>query len=247
MSARGDEFLTTRWSQVAAAARWVPGAPEREDAKASRDALESFCRAYWRPLYAFARKRGLARDVAADRVQGFFARVLEKNVLAETAPERGRLRAFLRASFQNHLANAADHERAEKRGGGRELVALDAAGVDAVERALADAETPERCYDRAWALAVLERALARLEAEEARAGKTAAFARLRPFLTEPETASTHAELARALATTEGAVRVAVHRLRRRYGELLRDEAAGTLANEAELDEELRALFAALAR
>lgn len=247
MSSRRDEFLTTRWSQVAAAARWVPGSPEREDAKASRDAMDALCRAYWRPLYAFARKHGLARDVAADRVQGYFARVLEKNVLAETAPERGRLRAFLRASFRNYLANAADHERAEKRGGGRDLVAIDAEPGDEVELALADLDTPERCFERAWALAVLDRALDRLAAEEARARKTAAFERMRPFLTDPDGAVEHAELARALGTTEGAVRVAVHRLRRRYGELLRDEAARTLADEREVDDELRALLAALGR
>lgn len=253
MTTSGESFRTTRWSRVATAARWAPGARSAHegDGRAAAEALAELCRAYWKPLYAFARKRGIGPEDAADRVQAFFGRVLEKSVLAETDPARGRFRSFLIASFRNFLANAADFERAEKRGGSLRRLALDGPDGERAEQRfqgdLAHAESPERCFERGWALEVLDRALERLAAEQARVGKAAVFAVLRPSLVGDDARRPHAELAAELGTTEGAVRVAIHRFRRRYGELLRDEVAGTLADEAAVEEELRALLEALGR
>lgn len=241
------EFLTTRWTVVARAARWQPGAKSHQGDE--RAALESLCAAYWRPLYAFARRRGASHEDTRDDVQGFFAHVLEKGTLAAPAPERGRFRAFLIASFKNHVSDARSRAAAHKRGGGALSVSLDAALESAPAGELAalvdPGDTPERSFARAFAREVLARTLARLEAEQVRAGKGAAFARLRPYLTEVGGDATYAEIARRLATSEGAVKVAVHRLRRRFGELLRDEVRATVADPAEVEDELESLRTAL--
>src|SRR5262245_31872982 len=203
-AARGTPtFHTTRWSVVCAAAASAPLATRRA-------ALETLCAAYWRPLFAYASRRGLDRAAAEDRVQGFFARWIEKDDAAAATPERGRFRSFLLASFVNYLANEHDRERARKRGGDRGLRSLDAAiaagGLGALEPRTDD--SPERAYERAWALAVLERASSRLRAEQARIGRELVHDRLEPALAGAADVPPYAELALALGLTENAVKVA---------------------------------------
>ncbi|MFO1012016.1 MAG: sigma-70 family RNA polymerase sigma factor [Planctomycetota bacterium] len=228
-------FPTTRWSTVLDAL-----APER----ASREALEHLCRRYWFPLYAFARRRGLAHDEAEDLVQAFLTRFLEKRDW-RVDPARGRFRAYLAASMRNFLANEREHAQAAKRGRGPALVSLDADTESRFTLEVVDDETPERAYERSFALALLDDALARLSAEQAKAGKAAQFARLQPFLGPDTEAPPYAELARDLGTNEGALRVALHRLRRRYGELVRLAVADLVADPADVAAELQALSDAL--
>lgn len=230
-------FRTTRWSVVAAAGR--------ADTPSARDALEVLCRAYWYPLYLYVRRRGRSADEASDLVQGFFARLLERRDLAAADPERGRFRAFLRTALEHHLANERDRERALKRGGGARVLSLDLA--DAEGRLAAepqDGRTPESAFDRTWALAVMERALARVAEEYQRAGRGPVFERLAPCLSG-STDLPYRELARQVDLTEGAFKVAVHRARTRFRDALRREVADTLRDPAEVDRELADLLAAL--
>lgn len=215
----------------------------------ARDALESLCSSYWYPLYAFARKRGLDHHAAQDLVQAFFARVIEKQDLAEADRSRGRFRSFLLASLSNFLSNHWDRERAQKRGGAHARVSIDQAEAERrYAGELACEDSPERSFERQWARELLARALARLEGEWTHAGRAALFAHLRPYLTGDEVEARQAEIARAVGASENAVRIALHRLRRRYGELVRLEIADTLADPedpgnvaGELDELFRAL------
>ncbi|HEX6883016.1 MAG TPA: sigma-70 family RNA polymerase sigma factor [Planctomycetota bacterium] len=234
---RPGSFLTTRWSVVLAGARAAP--PER------RAALEELARSYWYPLYAYARRRGHAPEEAADHTQGFFALLLEREDVARADPARGRFRAYLLTAFRNFLANQRELARARKRGGDRVALVLDAGEAEArlghepVER-----ETPERAFERAWVRALLDRTLERLAAEQARIGRVALFERLRPMLTAGDDAPRFAQVAAELALSENAVKVAAHRLRKRFGELLRAEIAETVDDPAEAEEELASLFRA---
>jgi RNA polymerase sigma factor (sigma-70 family) len=229
-------FPTTRWSTVLDAL-----APER----AAHEALEQLCHRYWFPLYAFARRRGLAHDEAEDLVQAFLARFLEKRDW-RVDPARGRFRAYLAASMRHFLANERERARAEKRGRGHALVSIDASTESRFALEIADDETPERAYERSFALALLDDALARLAAEQAKIGRAAQFERLQPFLGPDTEDPPYAELARAHGTSEGALRVALHRLRRRYGELVRLAVADLVSDPADVDAELQALSDALA-
>lgn len=230
-------FATTRWSLVLAAGR-------RASPEADR-ALAALCGTYWYPLYAFARRRGLDAEEARDRTQGFFARLLETEGLAAADRSRGRFRSFLLASFSHFLANEWDRRRARKRGGGRPTLALDfASGESRYGSEPSHDATPERLFERRWALALLDRALGRLEAEYRAAGKADLFDALRPALAG-DRGTPYAELAARLGTTEGAVKVAAHRLRGRCREAVRAEIAETVATEADIDDELRHLFEAL--
>lgn len=229
-----EGFLTTRWSLVLSAGRGE-----------SRAALESLCGSYWYPLYAFARRKGEPHERAADLVQGFFLVLLERRDLDALAPERGRFRSFLLAALSHHMANERDREHAAKRGGG--AVHIDLSDADtryALEPA--DEETPETLFTRRWAVEVLSRTFERLEQEHSGPDKRALFEALKPEL-QGASESTYAEIAARLATTEGAVKTAAHRLRKRWRELLRAEVAGTLSDPADVDDEIRGLFAALAR
>ena len=233
----GDIFATTRWTVVLAAG-------QRHTAQANV-ALEELCRIYWFPLYAYVRRRGHTREDAEDLVQEFFARFLAKNYLAGLASERGRFRAFLLAALKHFLANEWDRAQTQKRGGGAAHLSLDWQTADTKFQVAAAAEpSPDRAFDREWALALLERVITRLSDECAAEGKAESFARLKPFLTAARSAMPYAQVAAELGLAEGAVRVAVHRLRRRYRELLRDEIAQTLSEPAQVEEELRALFGA---
>ncbi|MCZ6782520.1 MAG: sigma-70 family RNA polymerase sigma factor [Proteobacteria bacterium] len=232
-----DGFLTTRWSVVLAAGRM--------DEPEAGEALERLAESYWFPLYAYARRRGLDRDGARDLVQGFFARLLERRDLASVAPEKGRFRAFLLVGLRNHLVNERERERAEKRGGGRTPVSIDDA--DAATRyglELADELTPERQFEKAWARSVLEEALERLRRDYEARGKGKLFAALKTHLIAGDGPS-HAEVAAELGLKEGAVKVAVHRLRKRFGASLRAEIADTVADPEDVEDEIRFLFRAL--
>jgi RNA polymerase sigma factor (sigma-70 family) len=234
----GAGFASTHWSLVLAAGR--------RSLPASDQALSVLCRAYWYPLYAYARRRLGDLDHAQDLTQDFFARLLEKNILAGAQPERGHFRAFLLTAFKNFLTNEGEKARAEKRGGGRAFLPLDfRAGDSRYDREPAHAWTPERLFERQWALTLLEQVLAALRAEYAADGKEELFDRLKVYLTG-ETAASYADCAPALGMSEGAIKVAAHRLRARYRALLRWEVAQTVADPAEVDDEIRRLFDALA-
>jgi RNA polymerase sigma-70 factor (ECF subfamily) len=236
--AAGSSFLTTRWSVVLAAGR----APS----PARQAALEDLARAYWYPLYAYARRRGLSSENAADRAQAFFALLLEREDLARADPARGRFRAFLLTSFQHHLADERERERALKRGGGCIPVSIDAREAERrLVREPADTDTPEAAFERAWVAELLARTFDRLRDEQAKIGREALFDLLRPTLAVEDDAPRFASIARDLAMTENAVKVAAHRLRKRYGELLRDEIASTVHDPGDpnaIADEIRALF-----
>ncbi|MBI5363648.1 MAG: sigma-70 family RNA polymerase sigma factor [Planctomycetes bacterium] len=233
-------FLTTRWSIVLTA-----GAQPSPDQRA---ALETLCSTYWYPLYAYVRRKGHDADTARDLVQDFFSRLLERNDFARADPEKGRFRAYLLTALKHFLINERERERAEKRGGGKQPLPLEFTTHDAetrfsLEPAIHDA--PDRAFDREWALIVLQRALSKLGAEQRAAGKSAAWSLLEPYLTTAENLAPYAALAPQLSVTENAIKITLHRLRQRYGELLRDEIADTLHTQ-DVDAELATLFDALA-
>ena len=231
------QFQTTQWSLVLTATR---------EGVAQSGALEQLCRAYWYPLYAYIRRRGNAAPDAQDLTQEFFARLLEKNWLSDIQPNTGRFRSFLLTAVNRFLANEYDRARAAKRGGGAQPFSLDQA--EAEERYAmepADLETPERIFDRRWALTVLDQALNRLRTEVLAAGKGRQFELFSPFLSREAEPGEYSSLAQKLELTPGAVGVAVHRLRQRYREILRVEVAGTVSDVAQVDVELQSLFSAL--
>lgn len=210
-------------------------------------ALEELCRTYWYPLYAYVRRHGHSREDAEDLTQGFFARLLEKNYLEGVTNDKGKFRSFLLVALKRFLANEWDRANTQKRGGGVAPLSLD--WQDAETRyqiAPADNLSPDKLYDRAWAVVVLERVITRLRDESATEDKADQYEQLKHFLMIGRNEIPYAEAATELKMTEGAVRVAVHRLRRRYRELLRDEITQTLATPAQADEEMNALFSALA-
>ena len=236
-TAPGDIFATTHWTVVLAAGR--------RDTPQSNAALEQLCRTYWFPLYAFVRRRGHSKEDAEDLTQEFFARFLAKNYLAGLDSERGRFRAFLLASLKHFLANEWDKSQRHKRGGGVTPLSLDWQTADTQFQIAATNEpSPDKAFDREWALALLAKVIERLQKECEAGGKAKLFEQLKIFLTAGKSGAAQAEVATALDMEEGAVRVAVHRLRKRYRELLRDEIAQTLADAADVDEEMRALFGA---
>ena len=234
-SAPVDIFATTHWTVVLAAGR--PRSPQ-----AAR-ALEELCRTYWYPLYAYVRRRGHSKEDAEDLTQAFFVRLLENNSFASLDSERGKFRAFLLASLKHSLANERDKAQAQKRGGGAANLSLDWQTAD-TKFQVADAQepSPDKAFDREWALALLAKVIERMQRECAADGKTNLFEHLKRCLTAGQAESAQREIARSLGLEEGAVRVAVHRLRKRYRQLLRDEIANTLADAALVDEEMRALF-----
>jgi RNA polymerase sigma-70 factor (ECF subfamily) len=233
-----SHFATTHWSLVLAARdRAEPGAG---------DALASLCALYWYPLYAYVRRRGHGADDTHDLTQEFFARLLAKDFLACVDQSKGKFRAFLLAAVNHFLANERDRDRAKKRGGGRPVLSLDAADAEGRYRAeSAGGLTPEQLFERRWALALLGEVMARLRADYEAKGKGRLFDRLRGFLVGEKGAG-YRGAADELALSEGAVKVAVHRLRGRYRELLREEIGRTVATPDEIEEEIRELFAALA-
>jgi RNA polymerase sigma-70 factor (ECF subfamily) len=236
-SAPGDIFATTHWTVVLAAGR--PRSP------LAVHALGELCRTYWFPLYAYVRRRGYSKEDAEDLTQGFFARLLERNSFAGLDSGKGRFRAFLLASMKHFLANERDKAHALKRGGGSVALSLDWQTADTQFQVAAINEpSPDKAFDREWALALLAKVIERLQIECAADGKAKLFEQMKGFLTAGQTDPAHRETAAALGMEEGAVRVAAHRLRKRYRQLLRDEIANTLADAAMVEEEMRALFGA---
>ncbi|UCE47110.1 MAG: sigma-70 family RNA polymerase sigma factor [Phycisphaerales bacterium] len=233
-------FATTHWSVVLAA-----GEPE---STRHRQALEALCRTYWFPLYVYLRRQGNDASQAEDYTQAFLAFLLEKRALSKADPKRGRFRSFLLASLKNFLANERARARAHKRGGDRKVLSLD---IQNAERRYAlkpvDELSPEKLFARSWALTVLDRTMSRLADEAKAAQKQQLFAGLKVYLTADKRSVPYRQMAAELSMSEGAVRVAAHRLRRRYRELLRDEIAQTVTTEEQIDQEIRDLFAALAR
>jgi RNA polymerase sigma-70 factor (ECF subfamily) len=233
-------FPTTRWSLVARA-----GGVSSPD---GREALEVLCRAYWFPIYAFIRRHGADAEAARDLTQTYFTRLLEKDLLLVADPQKGRFRSFLKTDCTYFVADQRDRERAQKRGGDRATIRIEALDAeDRYRREMADELTPERQFDRTWALTLLDRVLDQLAAEYADSGRGALFDRLEVVLTPGSHPSSYAALASQFGMTEGAVQVAVHRLRRRYRAILREQIAATLDDptDADVEDEIRALFAAL--
>ena len=232
-------FRTTRWSVVLAS---HDSEPQR-----ARRALGELATLYWFPLWAFARRSGLDSDAATDAVQEFFARVIEHSSLASATPERGRFRSYLRTAFRHFLVNEAERARAVKRGGGVATLSIDEASADArYERESVNSETPETSFDRAWARTLLERVVDGLAEEFEVRGDRERFDELRGLFLGTSQES-YADVAARLGMTEGACKVAVHRLRKRYKALLTAEIAETLEDPGGVSEELAYLFRALSR
>ncbi len=232
-------FPNTRWSVVLAATR----APSSESAAA----LELICQAYWYPLYAHARRCGQSPHDAQDLTQEFFRRLLEKRWLESADREQGRLRSFLMVALKRFMSNEWDRASAQRRGGGKAQAQFDTAFAES--RFAADRQTlaPDEAFDRQWALTLLRLATDRLRREFAAAGKPGDYDTLKPCLLADRGGIDYATVARQLGVNEGAARVAVHRLRKRFREIYREEISQTLAGDADLDAELRHLAAALAR
>jgi RNA polymerase sigma-70 factor (ECF subfamily) len=233
-------FQSTHWSAVLAAGQ--------ADSPQAAAALETLCRAYWPPLYAFIRRRGHNPEEAQDLTQEFFAQFLKRNDLATTAPGKGRFRSFLLAVLKNFLVNEWHRGQCQKRGGGQVAISLDAEPVEArYQVELVDTATPERVFERHWAFTVLDQTMNRLREEYASTGKRDLFDLLKETLSGQKRTTPRAELAARCGISVGAVDVAVHRLRRRYGELLREEIAHTVSQPGEVEEEIRHLKAVLGR
>jgi RNA polymerase sigma-70 factor (ECF subfamily) len=233
-----DRFQTTHWSLVAAA--------RDGSSPQARKALAELCEIYWYPLYAFIRRSGHGMEESRDLTQEFFARLLEKDYLAGVDREKGKFRSFLLTACKNFLANECDRAAALKRGGGCTIQSFDS--TDAEKRfgqEPAHHSTPERLYERRWALMLLQNALGQLRREFQQAGKEAVFERLKGLLTGEKREERYADAAVTLGISESSVKVSVHRLRRRYGEILREQISRTLRNPSEIDAEIRDLFTAL--
>jgi RNA polymerase sigma factor (sigma-70 family) len=230
----GANFATTRWSMVLRAARGQePHAPR---------ALEELCAAYWFPLYAFIRRQGWSPHDAEDLTQEFFARMLEKQMLANVGPEKGKFRTFLMVCAKRFLANEHERRNAAKRGGGMKPVAFDAEEAEGRYVATSAEATPEEAFERKWAMTVLENALKKLSEEFVTRGKEKLFNSIKVYLAADEAAPSYAKMAEQMGVTEAAVKVAVHRLRARFRAVLEEEIASTLSSPEELGEEIEYLM-----
>jgi len=233
----GERFATTQWSLVVAAG-------DRRHAAADA-ALETLCERYWYPVYAFVRRRGHSAVDAQDLTQEFFATLLEKEYLRAADRERGRFRTFLLTAVSRFLSKQTERAFAQKRGGGHKPLSIDfstAEGRYVLEPA--DRCTPEALYERRWAFTLLDAAIERLAVDYASKGKGALFERLKPHLIA-DSAADYGEVASKLKMTPGALKVAVHRLRRRFGEMLKEEIAATVASPEEIEDEIERLLAAV--
>ena len=231
------KFQTTSWSLVLTAAH--------DPSAGSRPALERLCETYWNPVFAFIRRSGYDRDQAQDLTQAFFALLLEKNFLEVADPQRGRFRSFLLTAVKHFLSNERDRAQALKRGGGEIPVSIDLLASEAsFDPTGSDAETPEDLFERRWALSLLEHAMSRLRSEFS-AGRSGQFDKLVPFLSRDSDGARYEELAAEFGVSAGALRTLVHRMRRRYRDLVRAEIAETVATSDEVDDEIRFLMSVL--
>lgn len=235
---RNPQFATTRWSQVVAA--------KDADAPEAGPALASLCETYWYSVYYFLRRKGYNHDAAQDLTQGFFARLIEKRDFASADPQRGRFRTFLLAAVKHFAANEHDREHAAKRGGGQPLLSIDAAAAGQMYAAEAvDHRTPEKAYERRWAMLMLGRIIEKLRQEYDERGHAQLFDKLQFCLTGEGTPETYAALAAEMKVSESSLKVAIHRLRRRYRERLRQAVADTVADPQDIDDEIQALIQVL--
>jgi RNA polymerase sigma-70 factor (ECF subfamily) len=212
----------------------------------AREALTTLCETYWYPLYGFLRGRGHGVQDAEDLTQAFLARLLEKHAVQAADPARGRFRSFLLTSLKHFAANEHERVTAEKRGGGMPMMSLEFENAEGrFQLEPSSDETPESIFDRRWAVALLDRVMARLDAEMTASGRQVQFARLKTYLTGDAPEMSYAEVAAGLGASEGSIKVAVHRLRRRLRDLVRDEIAQTVSSPDEVDDELRYLWSAV--
>ena len=231
-------FNTTHWSVVLQAGQ--------QHSSQSRDALEKLCRAYWHPIYAFARRKGRGEEEAKDLTQQFFSRLLERNDFSGLDPRKGKFRTFLLTAFTHFLANERDYANAAKRGGGGIIISLDGLTDEQLSRSdLAQDCPPAKLFDLRWARSIVEQALERLRSEMSTAGKTANFDLLKSFLAAEAHEGEYASVARQMGVADASVAVLVHRMRQRYRQLVREQVAQTVTSPAELDEEMRHLFEVL--
>jgi DNA-directed RNA polymerase specialized sigma24 family protein len=238
MPKSGAAFCTTHWTVVLTAAQ--------SDESAAHEALGRLCSTYWYPLYAFCRRQGYTPHDAEDLIQGFFARFIEKNPLAEVRPDRGRFRSFLLACLKNFLSNERDRENAQRRGGGLLRISLD--GADAESKyglEPQDKRTPEIVFERSWAWAVLAKMMNALRREYDADQKGDLFEQLEGFLPGGRGTIARADLAAKRGVSVGAIDVAVHRLRQRFGALLREQVSETVSSESEVSDEIRRLISIL--
>ena len=228
-------FLTTHWSVVLSA--------QDKDSPRSVEALETLCRSYWYPLYAHVRQLGRNPHDAQDLTQEFFARLLQKDYLQSAAREKGKFRTFLLMALKRFLANEWDRQHAQKRGGFAPVISID---EELAESRFASEPShqvqPDVLFDRQWAMTLLERTMTKLQEEYVASGRAKLFDHLRNCLARDESALPYAEIAAQLSLTEAAVKMAVHRLRARYREILRAEIAETVSAEEEVEDEIRHLF-----
>lgn len=238
LSPGARQFVTTRWSVVLSAGR--------SESTHAQESLAQLCKTYWYPLYAFVRRQGYGPDDACDLTQEFFSRLISKKYLGDVDRSKGKFRSFLLASLKHFLANEWDKAQAQKRGGGQVLIPLDAHSAETrYSLEPVNETTPDKIYERRWALTLLEEVLKYLREEYTADGKAKIFDELKDVLTGESDSAPYAEIGRRLGMTEGAVKVAVHRMRHRYRAILRAEIANTVANPSEIDDELRHLFEVL--
>jgi RNA polymerase sigma factor (sigma-70 family) len=231
-------FTTTHWSVVLMAGKTESASAEQ--------ALNQLCRTYWYPLYAFVRRKGYSPHDSQDLTQSFFARLLEKNYVAQADRERGRFRTFLLAALTHFLADEWDKTRRLKRGGDREIISFDAASAEERYRLEpVDQLDAGKLYERRWVTTLFDKVLGRLQEEFCDSGKRELFDSLKSSLLSQETGLSYAEMGAHLGLKEDAVKQAVHRMRRRYRELFREEIAQTVAGPGEMEDELKHLFAVL--
>jgi len=233
-------FATTHWSVVLTA--------RQSSSPAAQEALERLCRTYWPPLYAYVRRQGHDVEESKDLTQAFFARFIDRHYFGHASPKEGRFRSFLLTSLKHFLVNDWEHARAQQRGGGQIPISLDVAtNYEGAWAGPVDEASPETMYERQWASTLLQSVLSRLEQEHASAGTSELFEALKSRVWGTQEAESYERLAQRLGQKEGALRTAAHRLRQRYGELLREEIAHTVADAKEIDDELRHLIAVLGR
>ena len=231
-------FTTTRWSLILEAAD--------THSPHAREALQDLCQRYWYPLYAYVRRRGYDPEEAKDLTQGFFAQLLSKSYIKAADPSRGKFRSFLLTSLKNFLANEWDRARAQKRGGGIAPLSLDfEQGENSFQVEAASYTSPDKVYEQRWALTLIEQTLARLAEEMEETDRSSRFNALKPFLTGETSGVRYRDVARGLGMTEGAVKVAIHRLRQRFGALLREQVGQTVGEAAQIDEEIHYLLSAV--
>ena len=228
-------FQTTRWTVVLAARnRRAPGYEE---------ALSRLCESYWHPLYCYVRHQGISVEDAQDLVQGFFARLIEKNSLKDFERSESKFRSFLLVSLNNFLANEWNRAKAQKRGGGKPMLSLDVGSGEGryIPEATSDL-SPEKLYEKRWAMALLDKVVARLKAEYSSVGKSELFRLFVEYLVPGTSRTPYRKIASQVGMSEGAVKVAIHRLRKRYREILRDEVAQTLTDNEKVEDEIKYLF-----